>query len=172
MALLIERKIFTVEEFDNVIFALSRLEAARWSGYRTVVIIFPGQAFVPALLPTIARVFPNERHVFMYDDCCTAVQRSLSAKKLKTGDYSQSVEMCRAAVGSSMESSLKDYKLKLSQLTGSTSNAVYSWMCSIDAFLNLKNNEDDIKYDPFVMRLDAIFRKVNELDSNELKLVR
>lgn len=170
MALLIESKVFSQPEADKILFALCRLEALRFQAYRTIVINLPGQAFVPALLPALVRIFPCERHVFMYDGCCSTVHRSLTAENVHGSDFNQSFELSRATVGTSMEISLRDYKSKLSQLPKNMSNAVYSWMSSVDTFLKLKDDEDKNEYLPFVLRLSFLVGRINGIGNGKTDL--
>ena len=87
LALVIETNSVQAARIDKALFALCRMEARRHKDQikdsRTVVFNLPGQAVVPALLPVLQRVFPCERHVFVYDGCAASTSRAMASAKGK-----------------------------------------------------------------------------------------
>jgi len=87
LAWLIKKNSVSNENIDKVVFSLCRMEVKRVKDLKqitnsqTVVFNLPGQAVVPALLPVLQRVFPYERHLFVYDVYRMSVARSVALKK-------------------------------------------------------------------------------------------
>ena len=168
LSLLIESHIIPSEKIDKIIFSLCRMESRREQENvkvsKTVVFNIPGQAFVPALLPALQRTFPCERHLFVYDGCCSAVSRSILLSR------SMGVST-RLSIGSSIEKILRNYKPKLAELSDDIANSVHSWIGSVDTFSKLKDNEDQNEYLPFVLRLGFLLGRTEGIGNADSDLV-
>ena len=184
LALLIESNVIPTDKVDKILFALCRMEARKQKDNvkvsRTVVFNFPGQAFVPALLPVAQRVFPCERHLFVYDGCCSSVARSLEkalSKSYNSENQEDSYilftnESTRVTIGSSLDKTLRHYKSKLAKLPEDIANSVSSWVGSVDTFLRMKDYEDVNEYLPFVLRLGFLLGRTEGIGSTDSDLVR
>ncbi|KAL9183339.1 hypothetical protein ACHAXT_005126 [Thalassiosira profunda] len=139
----------TAAQFDRVIFALCRLDAWRVRSSvgksRTVLFALPGQSCVPLLLPLIQRAFVHERHVFVYDGCCHAVERGLALRKKCGSSYRQAPakeeweEVSAAPKVISATFPLapirhnRELPGTLASLNGVQASIVEAWMASVDA---------------------------------------
>jgi hypothetical protein len=149
---------FNPKELHQIVFALSRLDAWRvreqaLGQARTVVITLPGQGTTSSLLPLLQKVFPCERHVFIYDGAIDSVSRGLSFRtKWHHGIAYQAMD----PIPSCLLEELKN-------LTHPKAEKLEAWMSSVDAFLKLKHSEKKTGYVPFVCRLGFIMGQVGKL---------
>jgi hypothetical protein len=168
----------TSDTLENILFALCRLESWRVrkqiGSNRTVVITLPGQSCTAPLLPTLQKVFPCERHVFIYDGCFDSVKRGLYAKKRK---YNEEQQQSQQSLGGTIPtlraisvgtpiiplSSIHNLDKMLASLPYDQADIVESWMSSVDTFLSLKNNEKKSGYVPFVCRLGFLMGQTGRL---------
>jgi hypothetical protein len=173
MALLIRRSAVDSTEAETVIYALVNLEIYRrlhLSGkFNTIVLSLPGQSCSSIMMPILQKLFPHERHIFAYDGCVRSVERGLSLHKgVITSELDLSVESMPRDVSASVPCVPLYQKLPglpacLGQLNRSTASVVEAWMASVDAFINLKENE---QYLPFVCKMDYLLsddKKISEL---------
>jgi len=177
LAYLIEKNSVSNENIDKVVFALCRMEVKRVkdlkqiTNSRTVVFNLPGQAAVPALLPVLQRVFPCERHLFVYDVCRMSVARSVAlAKNTKEKSILQRPESMQTSLGSSMTKCLRNYAKELANLPETIANSVVSWMASVDIFLAMKDNEKENDYLPFVLRLGYLVGRTEGIGNSNVDL--
>lgn len=166
----------TPKQFERAVFALCRLEAWRVRGaagtsQRTVLLSLPGQACTPLLLPLVQKVFVHERHVFVYDGCCHAVETGTALRKLHGASYRQrashevwdEVSSSPRAVTSTFPLSPVRHNRELGEtlanLNGTQASIVEAWVSSVDAFLEMKSRERKNFYAPFVCRMGFLMRR-------------
>ena len=169
MALLIRRKAISMEDAERILFSLCRLESLRLQlqgkkgqKHKTVIFILPGQGCTRILLPILQKLFPCERHVFAYDGCVASVQRGLML--LKNGDASQlSVTAMPRSITATIPlfTMMKDLNTLpdlLAELPNQVAGIVEAWISSVDALLELKENEHKNMYTPFVCRMEFLLK--------------
>jgi len=173
LAFIIEQDKSTAESLDIILKALCKMEVKRVKDLeqipksRTVLFNLPGQAVVPVLLPALQRIFPCQRHIFVYDACESSVNRSLAlASKEEYNLYCPA--STQAAIGSSMAKNVTNYSKRLTELPEAIANSVVSWMASVDTYLILKANEKKNEYSPFVLRLEYLLA---QSEGNEISNV-
>jgi hypothetical protein len=191
-------------KLERIIFALCRLQA--WltrdqvGSSKTLVYTLPGQSCTATLLPLIHRVFPCERHVFVYDGCVDSVVRGLfwnETQDVCTIPDSTPTRMSCAITASVPISPLVNafsvseslFSTALSRLPSTHAGLVEAWMSSVDTFIRLKtqssvnDNNKEIQssnkseeYLPFVCRLGILLGQIGRLgngdkDQSDLALV-
>ena len=166
-------KEFDPSNLQQIIFAFSRLDAWRVRDQvgeaRTAVFTLPGQGTTSILLPILQKVFPCERHVFLYDGGIDSVSRGVTLALTCSG---------RERTYHSIPFSPIDPMPcidELAKLPLAKAELVEAWMSSVDAFLKLKHSEKKSGYVPFVCRLGFIMSQVGQLgngkvDQSELAL--
>jgi len=177
LALVIETNTVQAARIDKALFALCRMEARRHKDQikdsRTVVFNLPGQAVVPALLPILQRVFPCERHVFVYDGCAASTSRAMaSAKGNLHGDANELLytsETAFVSIGSAIGKT-RGLKEKLAMLPANMAGPVRSWMGSVDCFLKMKDDEKSNGYLPFVLRLGFLLGRTDGIGNGDKDL--
>lgn len=182
LAYLSEQNLISTSKVERIIYSLCRLEAWRVRKHvgksRTVVFTLPGQSSTAPLLPHLQKVFPCERHVFVYDGCVDSTSRA-SRIKHTTGSYQAASSLDTTATTPTMSPSLprfitattpispltsiRDYPSFLSPLSSRQAATVEAWMSSVDAFLTLKENERESGYLPFVCRMGYLFADTGRL---------
>lgn len=191
LAYLSALNLISKSKIDRIVFALCRLEAWRVRKHvgksRTVVFTLPGQSSTAALLPHIQKVFPCERHVFVYDGCVDSTARASRNTKTRSrtnapaGNANSPMSppslprSITATTPISPLTSIRDYPSFLCTLSAHQASAVESWMSSVDTFLTLKENERTSGYLPFVCRIGYLFADIGRLgngivDQSELAL--
>jgi len=172
LANLAEQKEVSGQNLEQVMFGLCRLHAWQERDQvgesRTAVFTLPGQSCTANLLPVLQKMFPCERHVFVYDSCTDSVSRSL-----RNSELSSSIPL-----SNNVDKTITPKKLNpiLAQLTSSRAGAVEAWLSSVDTFLKLKHSERKSGYIPFVCRLGFLMGQIGQLgngqdDKSELALV-
>mmetsp|Transcript_178 Transcript_178/g.285 ORF Transcript_178/g.285 Transcript_178/m.285 type:complete len:512 (-) Transcript_178:97-1632(-) len=162
---------FDPSNLQQIIFAFSRLDAWRVRDQvgeaRTAVFTLPGQGTTSILLPILQKVFPCERHVFVYDGGIDSVSRGV------TLTCSERERTCHFIPFSPIDP--MPCIDELAKLAITKAELVEAWMSSIDAFLKLKHAEKKTGYVPFVCRLGFLMSQVGQLgngkvDQSELAL--
>jgi len=156
------------KQLDRILFALCRFEAWRIRKQvgksRTVVFTLPGQSCTTILLPAIQRVFPCERHVFVYDNCIDSTTRAYYQQQQTTTDVSNTTPI-QPLVNKYLVNE-DDFAMTLSCLSSAQhASIVESWMSSVDAFIKLKHssNKLETEYVPFVCRLGYLLANTGQL---------
>jgi len=177
MARLVEASVFPSAKIKKLVFALCRLDA--WSvrnevgDAKTVMFTLPGQAVVRTLLPLVQSVFPEDRHVFAYDECCSSVKRGLYAEKVfrKRQLYTTLGPIVRGMCSdptrittplpsnSPVTSNVGALAAALAQVSVNQAKNVESWISSVDEYFKLKNEEDTNGYLPFCLKLGFLVGK-------------
>lgn len=162
------------EDLDMAVFALCRLEAWRLreqvGEHRTLVIIIPGQSTTYNILPSLQKMFPCERHVFIYDGLLDSVSRGLRLMKDPNAAASFSISRhCSACYPIKKLTSLTNFDELLSKLSLDKASIVESWISSVDVFLNLKHAEKKTGYIPFVCRLGFLLSQVGKLGNGSIE---
>lgn len=155
---------------ERCLFGLMRLEAHAviTKKIKTVCITLPGQATTAPLLPMLHKVFPCERHLFIYDGCTNVVGRTLANRKSFDVSATIGTASLRCFTSSIRHSTpLRRTLAKqipvlagaLQQLPLNHADTVECWMTSVDAMLQRK--EDTVKdgneeYLPFVCKLPLL----------------
>ena len=179
LAIIIEINTIQDAQIDKVLFALCRMEARRYKDQikdsRAAVFNLPGQAVVPALLPVLQRIFPCERHVFVYDGCATSTSRALALEKGKihgnADELLNASETAYTSIGSAIGNT-SFLKEKLSMLPANMAAPVESWLGSVDTFLKMKDDEGSNGYRPFVLRLGFLMGRTDGTGNGDKDLVR
>lgn len=133
---------------------------------KTVAFVLPGQACTPALVPLLQSIFPCERHVFAYDSCTSSVKRALLWQKnnnhstAETNNGTIEFHDCITATtplsSTSLTASIKTLADSLSKLPIQLADTTETWMTSVHAFLQMKENERVNEYLPFVLKLSLL----------------
>jgi len=182
LAYLSEQNLISTSKIERIIFSLCRLEAWRVRKHigksRTVVFTLPGQSSTAPLLPHLQKVFPCERHVFVYDGCVDSTSRASRIKNTTTSYQPTNTSpktdntpimspslprSITATTPISPLTSIRDYSSFLSPLSSQQAAAVEAWMSSVDVFLTLKDNERESGYLPFVCRMGYLFADTGRL---------
>uniref|UniRef100_A0A6V2E689 Transmembrane protein n=2 Tax=Ditylum brightwellii TaxID=49249 RepID=A0A6V2E689_9STRA len=168
VAYMIQKNVISKSKMERVLFALCRLDANRVrddvGASRTVVFTLPGQSCTPPLLPLLQKAFPCERHVFAYDTCaeslCRGLNLSSGRKKKRIADKESISSELLSAPSDLMARvpiaplrSLRDLPPLLATFSEDQANIIESWMSSVNAFLLMKQNENENEYLPFVCRM-------------------
>ncbi len=155
------KSVMTPENLEKIMFGLCRLDAWRVKDQvgrsRTVVITLPGQSSTSNLLPALQKIFPCERHVFIYDGCIDSTSRGLRP----SSSFS-----ARTPISNNVE--IAKLNPLLAKLSLEKAGLVEAWMSSVDAFLKLKHNEKKTGYIPFVCRLGILMSQVGRLGNGKL----
>lgn len=162
------------QDVDMAVFALCRLEAWRLreqvGDHRTLVITIPGQSSTHNILPSLQKMFPCERHVFIYDGLLDSVSRGLRLIKDSNAAESFSISRhCSAVVPVTKLTSLTNFDVLLSKLSFDKASIVESWISSVDIFLKLKHAEKKTGYIPFVCRLGFLLSQVGKLGNGSVE---
>ncbi len=166
LALLLRKKCLTQTEASTILYALVKLETYRFkSTTKITVITLPGQGCTSLLLPMIAKVFPNERHVFAYSShIFSVVKRGVSTvqkKEVKDSFMPLPVTAMPRMVSIATpifpipSKRCKNLSRYLAALPYAFAGVVEAWMTSIDALLLLKEDKTR-EYDPFVCNIDCL----------------
>lgn len=176
VARLVEAAVFPSAKIQKLLFALCRLDA--WSlrrecqDSRTVMITLPGQATTATLLPLVQQTFPEDRHVFAYDDCVASVQSGMyERRRYRWGQIQHSLEsilygMCQDPVRHTTplpsnspltkDASLGALRTALAKVPVTEARVVETWMSSVDTYLQLKQKESINGYLPYVFKLGLL----------------
>jgi hypothetical protein len=179
LARLIEANLFTSRKVEKLLFALCRLEAQKLQSEtkvsRTVLITLPGQATTATLLPLVQKVFPEDRHVFGYDGCVASVQRgALVQQQYRRGDRQDALPKLLSGVcqnpirhttplpsHSPLTKKLMSLEKALQSLPYSHAQVVETWMASVDAFFQLKEEDNSNGYLPYVWKMTFLTQPVD-----------
>ena len=157
-AVLVEEGYIATDKLEKCLFGLLRLEAHGFHE-KTVCVTLPGQAVTAPLLPILQRVFPCERHVFVYDTCANVVSRCLFERKLPVHPQRTLRQSFQFSIRhtSPLDRSLTKQVVTLSDalqnLPMNFADTTECWMTSVNAMLKLKEDEKTNDYLPFVCRL-------------------
>mmetsp|Transcript_22341 Transcript_22341/g.25886 ORF Transcript_22341/g.25886 Transcript_22341/m.25886 type:complete len:515 (+) Transcript_22341:189-1733(+) len=177
LASLADQKKISQANLNKLLFGLCRMNAWKMRDAvgedRTIVFTLPGQSCTANLLPSLQKVFPCERHVFVYDGCIDSTARGLRNLRIKKNTMNDTLplSMPRTISASIPITSLKDVaKLEtlLVPLSNDEAGIVESWLISVDAFLKLKHNERKTGYTPFVCRLGFLMSLVGRLGNGSV----
>ena len=119
----------------------------------------PGQAVTAPLLPILQQVFPCERHVFVYDGCINVVSRCLIERKLPEVEFRRSFPSAirhTTPLHRSLTKQIPALADALRELPLQFADSTECWMTSVNAMLQLKENEKANQYLPFVCRLQLL----------------
>lgn len=176
LARLVEQRVLLAgsETLQTLVFSLCRLEALKVQEQEDTVLITVPQAIVPVMLPILQQVFPDDRHVFSYTGCIPAVQTALAqvakAPRAVVPDhmrqavrFTNPVAICTPLSQTSSSSALskstnvmEPFTRALQALPVRMAQVTETWMAAVDAFFQLKEDEKDNGYLPYVFRLDYI----------------
>lgn len=195
LSLLIVKKIHSIstQQYERIIFALCRLDAWRVRDSigtsRTVLFSLPGQSCIPVLLPLIQIVFVHDRHVFVYDGCCSSVEYGMALQKQYGSSYRQhtpnednweEVSSSPRVVTSNFPMAplrhIRELSESLAKVNGCQASIIESWMASVDTFLDMKSREKKNFYAPFVCQMSflmmrSVFGKTDDVSEMALKNV-
>ena len=164
LSMLIRRSMMDSTEAETVIYALIKLEVysrLHLSGtFNTIVFSLPGQSCTPIMMPILQKLFPSERHVFAYDGCVRSVERGLALHKglisdtpdLAVESMPRHLSACVPCMP--LQQKLSGLPACLRKLNRATAGLVEAWMASVDAFITLKENEENNQYSPFVCKME------------------
>lgn len=179
---LVEKQVFGKDQLQQVLFALCRLDAWRvrndLGSAQTVVFTLPGQACTPSLIPLLQAVFPCERHLFAYDACIPSVERALywrrnnSSTTFDSLEFHNSITATTPLSSTSLTACIRTLADSLSKLPISLADTVETWMSSVNAFLEMKENEATNDYLPYVLKLSLIVNdeSLQDTDGNKRRL--
>ena len=122
-------------------------------------VTLPGQAVTAPLLPILQQVFPCERHVFVYDGCANVVSRCLLERMLPEEEFRRSFPSAirhTTPLDRSLTKQIPPLADALRELPLNFADATECWMTSVNAMLQLKENEKTNQYLPFVCRLQLL----------------
>jgi hypothetical protein len=170
LAKLMQQQVISIDKLSACLAAFLRLETAnRVTPTQDTVVVTLPQAVVPVLLPVLQTLFPDDRHVFGYTGCVSAVQTALrlrqSARRaFVPNSLEQAVRFTDpVTVTTPLDRTLlkspnvmKPFATALQSLPVSMADATETWMAAVDAFFALKEEEPTNGYLPYVFRLDYI----------------
>ena len=175
LAALMEQRIYSNTTLERAIFALCRLEAMQQQqpSASTVLVILPGQAVVPQLLPLLQSVFPDDRHVFCYTGCINTTRAALMARRKQRTNKTKIPSTWDEAL-SFDDSIVYTTPLSVQQFHKSTNlmlpyakavaalpltqaDTVETWMAAVDAYFVMKEDERRNGYLPYVCKIDYLW---------------
>jgi len=137
----------------------------------------PGQAVTPILLPLLQNAFPEDRHVFAYDNCVNSVRRAdFLRSRFNRGNLPKTTEeiwmlshdptrnTTPLVLSTPLSKTVYGLSAALCKLPINHADTVEAWIGSVDSFFKLKDEETTNGYLPYVLRLDYI---VNQKDLAE-----
>lgn len=170
LAHLIQECHFLSEDVDLIVFSLCRLDAWRLRGQvgdqRMIVITVPGQSCNHDILPSLQRMFPCERHVFIYDGLVDSVSRGVRLSKQRNLKNSR---LCATTIPISQVLSISNFDELLFKLPSDKAAIAESWISSVDIFLKLKHDEKNTGYIPFVCRLGFLLGQFGKLGNGAIE---
>jgi hypothetical protein len=128
------------------------------------------------LLPLVQKVFPEDQHVFGYDGCVASVQRgALAQHKYRQGDRQDTlpnilvVGVCQNPIllttplpsHSTLTKMLLPLEKVLKPLPYSHTQVVETWMSSVNAFFQLKQEDNSNGYLPYVWSMTFLTQPVD-----------
>ena len=137
---------------------------------KTVAFVLPGQACTPVLLSLLQAVFPCERHLFAYDGCISSIKRALEWRRggtinmmgiidnttTTTIPFHNSITATTPMSRTSLTASIRTLADKLAKLPIQLADTTETWMSSVDAFFQMKENEATNDYLPYVLKLSFL----------------
>lgn len=164
LAYLVQNCTISSDDLDAIVFSLCRLDAWRLRGkvgnQRTIIITVPGQSCNYIILPLLQKMFPCERHVFIYDGLVDSVSRGI--RKTKERQLTNLL-LCSMTIPITQVLSISNFDELLSKLLMDKASIVESWISSVDIFLKLKHDEKNTGYIPFVCRLGFLLSQFGKL---------
>ena len=157
-AVLVDESLIPRATLEQCLFGLIRLEAHSYAE-KTVCVTLPGQAVTAPLLPILQQVFPCDRHVFVYDGCASVVSRCLIERTLPEVEFRRSFPSAirhTTPLDRSLTKQIPALAGALQDLPLQYADSTETWMSSVNAMLQLKENEKKNQYLPFVCRLQLL----------------
>ncbi len=172
LALLLRKKCITQKEACTILYALVKLEAYQFGCTSKIIgVTLPGQGCISLLLPLIAKVFPNERHIFAYSSHIpSVVERGVGMvekKEAKNNSFSFATLPVTAmprmvSVATPIvplpSKRCKNLSRHLAELPYAFAGVIEAWMSSIDSLLLLKEDEAS-GYHPFLCNMDLLLKR-------------
>jgi hypothetical protein len=171
-AVLVEDGFISMSTLEKCLFGLIRLEAHAFK-QKTVCVTLPGQAVTAPLLPLLQRVFPCDRHLFVYDGCANVVSRCLLERKLpeeQTMRRFASAIRHTTPIDRSLTNQIPALPDALQGLPLNFADTTECWMTSVNAMLKLKEEEKTNQYLPFVCKLPLLLT-LGTRDERQLALL-
>lgn len=183
LAVLVNSRTVARHTLERIFWTLLRLEALRAPAHTTTIVVrLPGSATTPLLLPLIQAVFPDDRIVVAYTGCVASVQAAVTTRRaypraslanslddaLRFTDPVADTTPLVAFNSSSSCHLMKPYAAALAALPLEQADTVETWMAAVDAYLRLKQEEEQwndqaavprtTKNDflPYVFKLDYV----------------
>lgn len=163
-----------------LIFALFRLEERRLKSHigpcKTIAFILPTQSSTAPLLRLLQKAFPCERHVFVYDGAAASTFRALrqqqNNKSIDDDDWKvKAISQLTSLPIQNLYNKMNNitFYSELAKLPSDVASSIESWMSSVDAFLQLKEDLGPTEYLPFVLQCKFLFQKdsIVQKESNE-----
>ena len=145
-------------KLERILWALAKLETLRTPVESTVLITVPTSA-AAILLSLLQKLFPDERHVFLYTGCLRAVTlRPKERPRSYVPDQLHSVMESTIPFTTPLRplrssQVMPPYRAALKALA--SADVVEAWMSACDAFFQLK--DEDTEFLPLVFQLDYLF---------------
>jgi hypothetical protein len=180
LSVLVEEGLLSSETIELVISCLCRLQARAFRNSKnvsTVLFTIP-MSVVPILARWLQRVFPDDRHVFCYTGCISAIEYALALRVrdgsergivptfenalLWNNSVATTTPLAKQGVETSSNIMRDSFVESLAGLPISYADIAESWIAAVDTFFVLKENEKFNSYMPYVCKLDNLLGSSKE----------